>query len=691
MNFNQTDLKLTENEETAMKGKCSKCDFRSDEAQDMRDHTNIEHNGFIFTCSLCDDKFKLRRDFEGHKRKVHKGLIAFIQVKKAAQIRSRIEVNYFKKKSDDEEKTIFQRKPQKSGKRYLRILSKNQSECESATEDESKDQIYECKHCDLTTKYKTRLNNHVMFQHEGVIAKCSHCDGTFTSRDGFYTHRKSRHMGENASYTLETRLNNNHDESPSVYLEEKEDQSANEGMDESESGGQIYKCELCPFTSKYKSSKRNHVMFQHEGVIAKCSHCDGTFASKTSFSIHRKSSHKGENASYALETRINNNNDESGRVLQEETEDQSANEDVDESESGGRIYKCELCSFTSKRKRDKKDHVIFQHEGKIIKCSHCEGVFTSRDEFSTHKKSNHKGEKVTCTVENRTEEDQKDIIQSVSHEDNVTVDENNQSLQGAPVNPQPQGAPQSLEDRNHMQNVSHEDNLLQDVHKNQSLQGVHIVPELQGASIDDNENILSTSKASENVEEIDYKNVEAGNHFLGKLFSCSLCEYTAKVRNKVESHFRAKHEGFVWICQLCSKPFPTKDAYYVHKVKEHRGIPTKFRFGRLKSETEGEKSHPGRNWSSNLIKESSQSGSQSVGNVDDTVSLPAARYEFGLYHCPICRIYAKKGKLFVDDHIRFKHYGYKAVCVNCGQEFNSRSRFNAHKQKVHHGSVSTCV
>ena len=54
------------------------------------------------------------------------------------------------------------------------------------------------------------------------------------------------------------------------------------------------------------------------------------------------------------------------------------------------------------------------------------------------------------------------------------------------------------------------------------------------------------------------------------LYSCSVCEYTANTRQRIEYHYDAKHSSNTYQCSLCEKICPTKNALLVHKSRYHK-------------------------------------------------------------------------------------------------------------------------
>ena len=54
------------------------------------------------------------------------------------------------------------------------------------------------------------------------------------------------------------------------------------------------------------------------------------------------------------------------------------------------------------------------------------------------------------------------------------------------------------------------------------------------------------------------------------VYSCSMCEYSASTKQRVEYHYDSKHSSNTYQCRLCEKICPTKNALLVHKSRYHR-------------------------------------------------------------------------------------------------------------------------
>ena len=55
------------------------------------------------------------------------------------------------------------------------------------------------------------------------------------------------------------------------------------------------------------------------------------------------------------------------------------------------------------------------------------------------------------------------------------------------------------------------------------------------------------------------------------LYNCTICDYQAKTKQRMENHIEAKHSDSPgYICDICQRFCPTKNALFIHKTRHHR-------------------------------------------------------------------------------------------------------------------------
>ena len=67
------------------------------------------------------------------------------------------------------------------------------------------------------------------------------------------------------------------------------------------------------------------------------------------------------------------------------------------------------------------------------------------------------------------------------------------------------------------------------------------------------------------------------NHGNPKLYPCTLCQYTSKMRQVCEMHIRAVHEKIREFCEVCGKHYSSKNNLHRHKKKIHLNMQRKIK------------------------------------------------------------------------------------------------------------------
>ena len=65
-----------------------------------------------------------------------------------------------------------------------------------------------------------------------------------------------------------------------------------------------------------------------------------------------------------------------------------------------------------------------------------------------------------------------------------------------------------------------------------------------------------------------YKTADVGG---SSIWACSECEYNSKYNHNVFEHIEAKHVGSLgYLCDICNKVCPTKNALRTHNIRHHK-------------------------------------------------------------------------------------------------------------------------
>ena len=154
---------------------------------------------------------------------------------------------------------------------------------------------------------------------------------------------------------------------------------------------------------------------------------------------------------------------------------------------------------------------------------------------------------------------------------------------------------------------------------------------------------------------LDHKN----SKHLGMLFKCDLCDKSYKTKNVLKDHKRNKHSGLSFSCDNCGKTFSSKEGYAYHMK-----VPCKY------------KDHSERGEFVCKICNKSCPSKQALWNHDRVV------HKGKRYDCKEC------GKEFsyssvLKNHIQSVHQGISHKCEICQKTFAQKSGLTFHMKKLH--------
>lgn len=228
-------------------------------------------------------------------------------------------------------------------------------------------QRFECYLCGYTSLHShwNRFMDHFRRHTGDTPFKCECCAKGFTSKRMLKFHMKYHptKMLEKCSFCRRTFAS-------SQEAKQHESQCAIKRQME---------CYLCKTTFTFKSSLVRH-MPQHTGLNhLKCQYCNRTFARKDYLKIHTQS-HIQELQFQCKQCQL--------RFPQKS--------DLDAHNCTCKIFKCDLCNYTTKSKIYAEDHKQ-KHIGiDEFKCWHCSEVFLQRSKLVRHVKTHNKKEPFKC-------------------------------------------------------------------------------------------------------------------------------------------------------------------------------------------------------------------------------------------------------------------------------------------------------
>lgn len=143
-----------------------------------------------------------------------------------------------------------------------------------------------------------------------------------------------------------------------------------------------YECFLCKSTFTYRSSLLRH-MPQHSGSYKfKCTHCRNAYARKDYLELHIQSSHAQQFQFQCPQCT--------------QGFPQKAELDAHIRKCTKKLFKCDLCNYTTKSMAYAEDHKQKHIGNDEFKCLHCSAVFLQRSQLLKHLRSHNKKVPFSC-------------------------------------------------------------------------------------------------------------------------------------------------------------------------------------------------------------------------------------------------------------------------------------------------------
>ena len=204
--------------------------------------------------------------------------------------------------------------------------------------------------------------------------------------------RKSLKKFKKAEQTLNWRDN----KTCSVCLKESKDKCAREKHEAivHREECQKFKCDICPKSYVCQSSLDYHVKTHHQQIEKPtCELCGKQFADERSILRHKNNVHKTDGPpaemlvcecgqKFSMLSNLK-------RHKREQHFDIKFNIDFHEGISPLKIFECENCDMTFKRKDHMRRHVLNAHSIKTLNCLLCDKKFARQDNLQRHVKSKH--------------------------------------------------------------------------------------------------------------------------------------------------------------------------------------------------------------------------------------------------------------------------------------------------------------
>ena len=107
---------------------------------------------------------------------------------------------------------------------------------------------FKCDVCDYSCVHRGQLKEHRELKHEGKLLKCETCSKSFSSRAGYYTHKKT------------------HD-------------------------GKLFSCDQCEYSSPRRQYLTSHKQSRHGQASFSCNLCEFTAVKKIDLTRHNENEH----------------------------------------------------------------------------------------------------------------------------------------------------------------------------------------------------------------------------------------------------------------------------------------------------------------------------------------------------------------------------------------------------------------
>jgi len=435
-------------------------------------------------------------------------------------------------------------------------------------------------------------------------------------------------------------------------------------------------CSQCNYTSKRKYIMKNHILSQHFGIRHQCQQCTYKAKSKDKLTAHVKRVHLRQKSN----------------------------------KSKSKSLHCVLCNFKTSRPYDLKIHKQGTHEGVRYKCEICSFSGKRKDLLNRHMKIKHPWE-----IEAHPTEFVSDNVKSIRN--------NNESLQNK-ENSESQNSPDtSLENPVTFLEVDFEETNLGSVECKTAESDIKLelneesdinkqhLPEVQekienqtldwmsfakvvtstGSNVQVSD-VFRTTKVENNkmyfCNQCDFSDTNCGRvtkhkdreHNSGIPLQCEHCDFQSPFRDAFFRHKKTHKELIYYYCDLCDYKGPKKSYVQQHKRTSHSGI--KYPCDKCEYQAKSKQylrlhiqsKHEGIRYQCDKCDYKATT----VGNL----KIHEETHLDNVYQCNLCDY--KSNRLYnYKSHVQTRHENKKFPCKYCVFEGNSKSSLRSHKLNYH--------
>ena len=313
---------------------CNVCGKSCSSMSNKNTHEKLVHTEETmkkYSCSLCEKRYVRKCDLKAH-------LVSHSK-QPHGNFKCNVCSSYFKTQNSLGKHK--QKHTQKSFKcAYCEFCSNRKDSLKTHERLHTGESPFKCNHCGKSFKQNTALVVHIRNHTGEKPYQCNICSQKFTQSTHQRTHKKRKHS-ENIEKNFPCKVCEK-----KFFL--KEDL---ESHVETHSKEMLFQCELCPKSFRLKKHLKSHKK-SHNDIAKglKCNICLKVFSSnRTSLSSHMNEAHNTV-----------------------------------------RIYKCELCNFSSPRNSTVRIHQGAFHNIFKFSCSRCSKRFSYEPDLTKHMKNIHK-------------------------------------------------------------------------------------------------------------------------------------------------------------------------------------------------------------------------------------------------------------------------------------------------------------
>ena len=319
---------------------CEKCGKQYKHRKSLNSHIASSHGGVTFSCDKCDLKYKHRKSLISHIASAHEAVLFPCN---------------------------------KCGKTFKH---KKSLKIHNASSHESV--LYSCDECEFKSASQRYLNDHIKKVHEGIRYPCHKCEYIATERGSLKKHHRAIHEGilyggvkiacsycdfKSIRPALKKHIFDVHGEEY-LFKNDKEQ----------------FKCEKCEYTTDRKSSLKEHIQKQHEGIRYPCDKCDYIGKLSRSLQQHIKVNHQGELTNHYCEY--------CGHILKTSS---GLKLHINSVHKNIRFACLETgCDYKGKAKWNLKLHVDSVHKKVKYPCGMCDYQATQTSNLAKHVEVKHK-------------------------------------------------------------------------------------------------------------------------------------------------------------------------------------------------------------------------------------------------------------------------------------------------------------